>query len=177
MADQNNLEQYEDDIKATLEALGENYDSVDKITMKHLRKIEKAVADEVEKRELAIAEAKTHNLSVASVSKTSGVSHATFYNKPILSRYVNARKEILINRNTIDVADSLKKRLDEANRQLDAMQEQGAEIVQLHIENEKLKQRVRMLEVQLAGGTPAADGKGEVIPFEAITAMRSGKED
>ena len=176
MADQNNLEQYEDDIKATLEALGENYDSVDKITMKHLRKIEKAVADEVEKREQAITEAKSHNLSVASVSKASGVSHATFYNKPILSRYVNARKEILINRNTIDVADSLKKRLDEANRQLDAMHEQGAEIVQLHIENEKLKQRVRMLEVQLAGGTPASDGKGEVIPFETIATLTGNKE-
>ena len=36
---------------------------------------------------------KTHNLSVASVSKASGVSHATFYNKPILSRYVHRERD------------------------------------------------------------------------------------
>lgn len=173
MAEQNNITTREQDIRNTLEALGIDYEDVDKRTMKHLIKIENAVAEEMDKREQAIAEAKVHNLSVASISKASGVSHATFYNKPLLSRYVNARKEILINRNTIDVADSLKKRLDEANRQLDAMHEQGAEIVQLHIENDKLKARVRMLEVQLAGGTPAADGKGEVVPFEAITGKKN----
>jgi hypothetical protein len=45
------------------------------------------------------------------------------------------------------------------------MNEQGALMVQLQIENDRLKRRVRMLEVQLQGGQPAMDGKGEVLPF------------
>ena len=46
------------------------------------------------------------------------------------------------------------------------MNEWGALMIQLQIENEHLRKRVRMLEVQAMGGMPAADGKGEILTFK-----------
>lgn len=165
MAGTDNLSTHDTTIMETLKALGVNTDTVDKRTLGHLRKIEEAISREAEERKKAEAEVRRHNFSVSAISKISGVSHATFYNKAILSRYVNARKENVIARTATGASESLRQRLEEAQRQLDTMNKQGAQMVQLQIENDRLRKRVRMLEVQAMGGIPAADGKGEVIPI------------
>ncbi|MBR3312857.1 MAG: hypothetical protein IKG18_01825 [Atopobiaceae bacterium] len=152
-------------ITATLARLGVNLDTVDGRTMGHLRKVEQAIQGETEARRRAEEEVRRHNLSVSSVAKASGVSHATFYNKTLLKRYVNARKEEEIPRTREGRDASLERRLEEARIEIGLMNEQGALMVQLQIENDRLKRRVRMLEVQLQGGQPAMDGKGEVLPF------------
>lgn len=170
MASKEDLSIHDATIMETLRELGVDTDTVDKRTLNHLRKIENAITEEADKRKQAEAEVRQHNFSVASISKVSGVSHATFYNKPVLSRYVNARKENVVSRTDTGASESLRQRLEEAQRQIALMNEQGAQMVQLQIENERLKKRVRMLEVQAMGGEPAADGKGEVLPFRGTTA-------
>ncbi len=152
-------------IKATLATLGVNLDTVDARTMNHLMKVEQAIRDEAKARRSAEEKVRKHNLSVSSVAKASGVSHATFYNKSLLKRYVNARKEEEIPRTRESRDASLERRLEEAKMEIALMNETGALMVQLQIENDRLKRRVRMLEVQLQGGQPAMDGKGELIPF------------
>lgn len=152
-------------IRAIIAKLGVNLDAVDGRTMGHLRKVEQAIQDEAKARRMAEEEVRRHNLSVSSVAKSSGVSHATFYNKSLLKRYVNARKEEEIPRTRESRDASLERRLEEARTEVDLMNEQGALMVQLQIENDRLKRRVRMLEVQLQGGQPAMGGKGEVLPF------------
>lgn len=152
-------------VLATLKALGMSVDTVDSRTMGHLRKIEQAIRDEARARREAEEQVRLHNLTVASIAKTSGVSHATFYNKKLLSRYVNHRKAEEVPRTREGRMGSLERRLEEAEETILQMNEQGAVMVQLQIENDRLKRRARMLETQLQGGQPAMDGKGELLPF------------
>ena len=152
-------------IRATLASLGVNLDTVDGRTMSHLRKVEQAIQDEAAARRAAEEQVRRHNLSVSTVAKASGVSHATFYNKSLLKRYVNTRKEAEIPRTREGREASLERRLEEAKTEIALMNETGALMVQLQIENDRLKRRVRMLEVQLQGGQPAMDGKGEILPI------------
>ncbi|MBR3158797.1 MAG: hypothetical protein IKF14_06795 [Atopobiaceae bacterium] len=159
------IDEVDEKMRATLAALGVNLDTVDGRTMGQLRKVERAIRDEAEARRRAEEEVRRHNLSVSSVAKASGVSHATFYNKSLLKRYVNARKEEEVPRTREGRDVALERRLEEAQAEIALMNEQGALMVQLQIENDRLKRRVRMLEVQLQGGQPAMDGKGEVLLF------------
>ena len=159
------IDEVDEKMRATLAALGVNLDTVDGRTMGQLRKVERAIRDEAEARRRAEEEVRRHNLSVSSVAKASGVSHATFYNKSLLKRYENARKEEEVPRTREGRDVALERRLEEAQAEIALMNEQGALMVQLQIENDRLKRRVRMLEVQLQGGQPAMDGKGEVLLF------------
>lgn len=165
MSDGEDYETIDGLIDEALDKLGVNIDTVDGRTRSHLRKIETALKAELEARREAEAEVRRHNLSVVSVAKASGVSHATFYNRPILTRYVNQFRDGALGRTEASVVASLRRRLEEAQRQIDLMNEQGALMVQQQHEIELLKQKNRILQAQLNGGQPAMDGKGEIIPF------------
>ena len=58
-------------------------------------------------------------------------------------------------------------KLNEAEERIKALEKRDAELVLARIENDQLRERIHLLEVQLAGGIPGGNGKGEVIPFPA----------
>lgn len=165
MADNEHIEGLDETILVKLSYLGENIDAVDARTLGHLRKIERAIRDEADARRAGESEVKRHNLSVSSIAKVSGVSHATFYNKPVLTRYVALRRQEEIGRTEGSISANLRDRITELETEIKQYQRQGAEMVQIQIENDGLRTRIRMLEVQLQGGQPAMDGRGEVLPF------------
>ena len=61
----------------------------------------------------------------------------------------------------------LRLKLNEAEERIKALEKRDAELVLARIENDQLRERIHLLEVQLAGGIPGGNGKGEVIPFPA----------
>lgn len=153
-----------DAIRETLANIGVDVADVDKITMKHLLKIEAAIEEEISLYEAAKRDQRAHSLSVSSVSQASGVSHATFYNKKILSEYVAARREQAGISNESEKIASLKERLEEAERQVKELNKRDARLVQALIENDRLKSENEILRKRIAG--PAPEQK-KVIVFPA----------
>lgn len=156
--------------KTVLENLNEIGISVDKIderTMGHLARIESAIEDKLRERDDALETIKSCSLSVKSISEASGVSYQTFYNKPLLKEYVAQRRSVSGIDNSSEERARLRLKLNEAEERIKALEKRDAELVLARIENDQLRERIHLLEVQLAGGIPGGNGKGEVIPFPA----------
>lgn len=148
-----------------LNELGINADEVNERTMGHLSRIESAIAGKLRERDDAFETIKACNLSVKSISEASGVSYQTFYNKPLLKEYVEQRRGAVGIDNSSEERTRLRSRLTEAEERIKALEKRDAELVLARIENDQLRERIHLLEVQLAGGIPGGNGKGEVIPF------------
>lgn len=152
-------------IDETLELMDVNVDTVDKRTRGYLRKIELALRAEMELRAKLENGLREHNLSVSSISKASKVSRQTFYNRPVLSRYVNARHAKALGRSETAKNEALRRRIAALEKRLEDMEGQAVDMVQLHMENKELKRRLRNAQVKGQGGLAAVDGLGEVVPF------------
>lgn len=152
-------------IDETLELMDVNVDTVDKGTRDFLRKIELALRAEMELRTELESGLREHNLSVSSISRVSEVSRQTFYNRPILSRYVNARHAKALGRSEAAKNEALRRRIASLEKRLEDMESQAVDMVQLYMENNELKRRLRNAEVKGQGGLAAVDGLGEVLPL------------
>lgn len=136
-------------ILGRLTSMGEDAKRLDKRTIEQLRKIEQAVAEELEGRKAALAKARSCDLSISRISKASGISRATFYNKPLLQSYVEAARADLEGEDDSLVA-RLRARLEEKEEALKAMVARDAELVVMSAENRRLRNRVAALEKYIA---------------------------
>lgn len=135
-----------DRVTEKLASMNEDPESIDKRTMAQLEKLEEAIAAEVERHRAARAEARAHAITVSNVSKASGISRATFYNKPLLRRYVDAsRKSCGIDDEEAEL-ERLREALAEKNRAVEGMIARDAELVVLAMENKRLRHKVETLE-------------------------------
>lgn len=129
-------------VKATLAELGVEYDSQKSNTLAQLFRLEEAIACEIRLRK----EADSHNLSVLSLSKLSGISRQTFYNKQILVDYIDRRKRNSGICAQEETETKLKSELEEAKSVIEKLMSRDGEIVLLKIENDRLKKRISSLE-------------------------------
>ncbi|WP_261434105.1 hypothetical protein [Xiamenia xianingshaonis] len=94
----------------------------------------------------------------------SGVSRATFYNKPLLAEYVALSKsEAVGNRG----ATASRAELEEANAKMRRLMERDGELVLALADNERLTKRVEALEAMLKDARRHFEGmpRGRVVPF------------
>ena len=134
-----------DQIAARLEALGVDASSIDKRTMSQLNKLESSIAIEVELYREARSEMKSHTLNVSTLSKASGISRATFYNKPLLRKYADAARQAYAIEDENAELERVKKELAEKSDALAKMLEREAELIVLAAENKRLKRRIEAL--------------------------------
>lgn len=134
-----------DQVAARLEAMGIEPSSIDRRTLSQIKKLEEAIAIETERYRAARSEMKSHTLSVSTLSKASGISRATFYNKPLLRKYVDAARQAYAIKDESAELERLQKELSEKNEALAKMLEREAELVILAAENRRLNRRIETL--------------------------------
>ena len=130
-----------------LAMLNVNLDDLDDRTMDQLRKIESAVIREEEALEKARAILRGKGFSISSISAASGVSRATFYNKPLLADYLELRKKDAMGDEP--EATVRKAELDEAKEKITKLMESDGELVLSLADNERLSKRIEALEAVL----------------------------
>lgn len=155
-----------------LEAMGVGGADMDARTAGQLEKIERAL--QAEEAELAKARAtiRGRGFALSAVSAASGVSRATFYNKPLLAEYIELSKAEAVG----DAgATAPKAELEEARERVRLLMERDGELVLALADNERLSKRVEALEAALEDSRSHFEGmpKGRVVHFEAAV----GKEE
>lgn len=103
--------------------------------------------------------------------EASGVSYQTFYNKPLLKEYVEQRRNASGIDNSSEERARLCLRLNEAEERIKVLEKGDAELVLARIENDQLRERIHLLEVQLAGGVPG--GMAEAKPYRSLPSDRA----
>lgn len=157
-------------VLAALAACGREADDIDERTWAQIEKVEKAILEEASLHKDAKAEAKRHMISIDAISKKSGVSRQTFYNKGgLLADYTQQRRRDEGVAADSEVVESLRRRLDEAETKLAKMTDRDAQLVALHAENVRLKSQVKRL-MEFAEGIPSdlkeeIKATGTIIPF------------
>lgn len=89
---------------------------IDKLTQKqldYLTKIEGIISDNMEKQEIALNELKSLGFSINSISDTTGISRQTFYNNPMLKKYIEFSIEEFNKENTYSKIKELKESMSE----------------------------------------------------------------
>lgn len=130
------------------EALGAAMDAsgwdrpVDPKTAAQLESIEGAIRLELDERRRLMAEARRHDLSVSSVAKASGVPRATMYEKRLLVEYAKARASSATKTEGESRAESLERRLEEAEARIAALERRDGELVLARMENERLRRQL-----------------------------------
>lgn len=157
-------------VLAALAACKREADDIDERTWGQIEKVEKAILEEASLHKDAKAEARRHMISIDSISKKSGVSRQTFYNKGgLLADYTQQRRKDEGIAAACEVAESLRRRLDEAEAKLAKMTDRDAQLVALHAENARLKNQVSQL-MEFTEDIPSKlkeeiIASGVVIPF------------
>ena len=157
-------------VLAALEACGQGADAIDDRTWGQIEKVEAAVLEEARLHREARAEARKHTLSIDSISKRSGVSRQTFYNKGgLLAGYTQQRRREEGVATDSEVLESLRRRLGEAEGKLAKMTDRDAKLVALYAENARLKDQVKRL-MEFTDGIPRdlmeeIEASGVVVPF------------
>lgn len=157
-------------VLAALDACGFEPAGLDERTWGQIEKVEAAVQEEAELHREAKAEARRHMLAIDTVSKKSGVSRQTFYNKGgLLASYTQQRRKDEGIASDSEQVESLRRRLDEVEGKLDKMIDRDAQLVALYAENAKLKDQVKRL-MEFADGIPKnlmeeIEASGIVVPF------------
>ena len=157
-------------IAGTLAAMGEDPSAIDARTMRQLESLEAAVSSEAEAVERLHRELSAHGMSVSEMAKASGISRATFYNKPLLARYLEARRS----QTGIGKADgalaAAVARAEEAERKVELMAQRDGELVLAAAERKRLEKRVESLERALeeANRRRPAGASGGIIELDRI---------
>ncbi len=151
-------------VERKLIALGVDADDVNVRTLRHLELIEKAVQAEEERLKQAKATVRGRGFVLSAISAASGVSRATFYNKPLLAEYVALSRSEAVG--DIDATAS-RAELAAANAKVRRLMERDGALVLALADNERLAKRIEALEAALEDvrrhfeGTP----RGRVVPF------------
>ena len=163
MAEEDGLSVH-DAIAGKLAALGVSMAEVDARTLRHLEKVEVALQDEVERLERARATVRGRGFALSAISTASGVSRATFYNKPLLAEYVEHSKSEAVGG---PGGTASRAELDEANEKVRRLMERDGELVLALADNERLAKRVEALEAALDDSRSHFEGmpRGRVVPF------------
>lgn len=162
-----------DKVLAALAACGRNVVNIDERTWGQIKKVETAILEEAELHRKAKVEAKHHMLSIDSISKKSGISRQTFYNKGgLLADYTQQRRKDEGVATDNEVAESLRRRLEEVGSKLTKMTDRDAQFVALYAENVKLKNQVKRL-MEFTEDIPTdlaeeIEAIGQVIPFSSL---------
>ena len=157
-------------VLTALNACGRDTDSIDERTWGQIERVEAAILEEAALHREARAEARRHLLSIDAISKKSGVSRQTFYNKGgLLADYTQQRRKEEGVAAESELAESLRKRLDEAEEKLGKMTDRDAQLVALYAENAKLKDQVSRL-MEFSEDIPGdlmeeIEAAGVVVPF------------
>lgn len=158
-----------DAIEKKLNAVGKCLKDIDPRTQNQLEKIEHAIQSESSLREKAEGEARAHEISIASIAKASGVSRATFYNKPVLKEYVESARDGEDSDSPKAESELLAKRLEHAEEVISKMQKRDGALVVMAAENERLRKRVEILEGFVTAMPNDIrqdfDARGIIIPF------------
>lgn len=154
-----------------LEAMGVDEADVNARTAGQLEKIENALRAEEAELSKVRATVRGRGFAFSAVSTASGMSRATFYNKPLLAEYVEFSKA-----ETVSNADATASRteLEETKKEAHLLMERDSELVLTLAENERLSKSVEALETALEDGRSHFEemAKGKVMPFGAV----GGKE-
>ena len=157
-------------VLAALEACGCEPAGLDERTWGQIEKVEAAVQEEARLHREAKAEARRHILAIDSISKRSGVSRQTFYNKGgLLADYTQQRRKDEGIVSDSELAESLRRRLDEVEGKLDKMLGRDAQLVALYAENAKLKDQLKRY-MEFTEEIPRdlmgeIEASGVVVPF------------
>lgn len=133
-------------IDERLSKLDKRLGDFDSRTQAQLEKIERAIQSETALRRAAEAEAKRHDINVVAIATASGISRATFYNKPVLKEYVEEARQAEGFDSDKTELDALKERLREAEETIGKLKKRDGELVVMMAENDRLRKRVEGLE-------------------------------
>ena len=115
---------------------------IDPRTTAQLESIEEAIRQELGERQRLLAEARRHDLSVSSVAKASGVPRATMYEKRVLAEYAKARASSAADVEGRSRAESLERKLEEAEARIAALERRDGELLLARMENERLRRQL-----------------------------------
>ena len=156
-------------VRRMLAGMGVDADGVDGRTMGQLVRIEAAIAGEAAAHRAAKAEARRHLLTKENVSGVSGVSKPTINAKPLLERYIEARRVEEKVFYEGEQVRSLKRRLKEVEKRVAKLAHRDGELVVALAEVERLKERNRRLEEYIGDLPPymreELDAMGRIVPF------------
>lgn len=160
-------EQGSDRIAETLASMGEDLSGVDGRTLRQLERLEGAISAEAGEVERLRLELRAHGMTVSEMAKASGISRATFYNKPLLARYLEARKAQLGIKGEDKALAAAVARAEEAERKVALMTERDGELVLAAANRRRLERRVESLEKALeeANARRATGQSGRIIEF------------
>lgn len=132
----------QEEVRRKLTALGRDPNTIDSRTMRQLVCLEEVVRDEEANVRVAKATVRGRGFALNAMSEASGISRATFYNKPLLAEYVKLSKDEIVG--DPDAVAS-KAELDEAKKKISQMMERDGDLVLALAENERLEKRVDAL--------------------------------
>ena len=118
----------------------------DSRTMSQLTRIEAAITEEIEERDELRKRLHALNFSISEISSRSGVSRATFYNKPLLSKYVEHRRNQELHDAGAEKLEAAKDRIAQLEDKVEKLLRRDGELVLAKMENDRLKKRVAALE-------------------------------
>ena len=152
-------------VAETLAGMGEDPSGVGGRTLQQLERLEGAISAEAREIERLRLELRAHSMTVSEMAKASGISRATFYNKPLLARYLEARKAQLGIKGEDKALAAAVARAEEAERKVALMAERDGELVISAAERRRLEKRVESLEKALeeASARRATGELGRII--------------
>lgn len=115
-------------------------------TMSQLARIEAAITAGIEEREELRRRLNALNFSISEISNRSGLSRATFYNKPLLSKYVEHRRNQELHDADAEKLEAAKDRIAQLEDKVEKLLRRDGELVLAKMENDRLKKRVAALE-------------------------------
>ena len=107
------MDKINETIKEKLLLLEVNINKLTKKQLDYLIKIEELISDNMEKQEIVLNKLKSLGFSINSISDITGISRQTFYNNPILKKYIELSIEEFNKENIYSKIKELKESMNE----------------------------------------------------------------
>ncbi|WP_283675998.1 hypothetical protein [Clostridium perfringens] len=107
------MDKINETIKEKLLLLEVNINKLTKKQLDYLIKIEELISDNMEKQEIVLNKLKSLGFSINSISDITGISRQTFYNNPILKKYIELSIEEFNKKNIYSKIKELKESMNE----------------------------------------------------------------